>query len=425
MRKTEVKEADFIAVVADVLGVPAGELSLETTYSSIPAWDSMAQLRLVMEMQSRWNVAIPFADVTSVTSLWEFYRRLNALSPKKVVALDLDGTLWDGVVGEDGVETLRPRTVLLNELKELKARGVLLTILSKNNPADVRVAFDAELLAPLSEDDFLSPKINWKPKAENLLQLARELNLGTDAFVFVDDNPAERFEMSARLPEVSIAAYPPKLSAYFPKGVVTAEDRRKTEEYREESARRRFLSGWQEDEKSAPDVWTALGCWLEIHALRSDEAPRVAQLSQKANQFSVCTNRYTVSEIESLACAKDTVVYTVHAGDRFGEQGLVAFVIVRGSEILDFTMSCRVAGRGLETRAWDVIRRDLQARKIDEIHASWRRTEKNAPVEDLFPSLGFVLVSASLDEKRFCMTGCVAPCQGDYKIRNDVAARRI
>ena len=92
MRKTEVKEADLIAVVADVLGVPAGELSLETTYSSIPAWDSMAQLRLVMEMQSRWNVAIPFADVTSVTSLWEFYRRLNALSPKKVVALDLDGT---------------------------------------------------------------------------------------------------------------------------------------------------------------------------------------------------------------------------------------------------------------------------------------------------------------------------------------------
>lgn len=398
-------EADFISCVAEVLGVPAGRLSLETTYASLPEWDSMAQLRLVMELQARGIVEIPFADVTRVTSLWEFYRRANGLSPKKVVAVDLDGTLWEGVVGEDGVAAIRPKTAFLHELKALQARGVLLTILSKNNPEDVRPAFAAGRLAPLAEEDFLFPQIGWEPKADGLLRLAQTLNLGLDAFVFVDDNPAERLEMKARLPDVAVASFPPTLAAYFPAGdVVTAEDRRKTEEYREEAARKRFLSARAADAPSAPDVWRELGGWLDVHAMRPDEAPRVAQLSQKANQFSVCTNRYTEAEIRALGSAADAVVYVVRAGDRFGDQGLVAFVAVRGEEVVDFTMSCRVAGRGLEARAWAEVVRDLRARGRRTLRATWRRTAKNAPVETLFERLGLAVTAHSPEGKTYRLT---------------------
>ena len=397
----DVREPDFLSVAADVLGVPVATLSLETTYASVPAWDSMAQLRLVMEVQARWGVEIPFEDVTNVTSLWEFYRRVCGLSPKKAVAVDLDGTLWDGVAGEDGPDAIRPKAAFLSELKALRERGVLLTILSKNNPDDVRPVFAAGRLAPLAEDDFLFPQVNWEPKADNLRRLARALNLGPDAFVFVDDNPAERLEMRARLPEVAVAAFPPTLAAYFPAGVVTAEDRRKTEEYRAEAERRQFLAERTATTSAPLNVWAELGCWLEVHALRPDEVPRVAQLSQKANQFSVCTNRYVAEDLAALARDGQSRVYTVHAGDRFGDQGLVAFVIVRAGEILDFTMSCRIAGRGLEARAWAEIARDLRAHGVRELRATWRKTAKNAPVEGLFARLGFALVSCRPDEKRF------------------------
>ena len=394
-----VSRGDFFDAVAAVLDVPSADLSFETTYASIPAWDSMAQLRLVMEAQSRWGVEIPFADVTNVTSLWELYRRVNGLSPKKAVALDLDGTLWDGVVGEDGVDALRPKTALLAELKALKERGVLLAILSKNNLDDVRPAFAAGLLSPLAEGDFVAAKIDWNEKGDNLLALAHELNLGLDAFVFVDDSPAERLAMSVRLPAVAVAAFPPTLAAYFPAGAVTDEDRRKTEEYREEAARRTFLA----QEKLSPGaLWEALGCRLDVHEMRPDEAARVAQLSQKANQFSVCTNRYSADEIAALGRGeKGAAVFAVRSCDRFGDYGLVAFVVVADGEIRDFTMSCRVAGRGLEERAWTEIWRGLRARGVRTIRAAWRRTAKNAPVRELFERLGFSVVARTEDETRY------------------------
>ena len=415
-------EPEFLDFAAGVLDVPSGRLSLETTFASIPEWDSIAQLRLVTELQSRFGVEIPFEDVPNVTSLWELYRRARGLSPKKAVAVDLDGTLWDGVIGEDGPAAVRPKADFLRELKALKERGVLLTILSKNNREDVRPAFADGLLSPLMEDDFLFPQVNWEPKADNLRRLARTLNLGLDAFVFVDDSPVERLEMKARLPEVAVAAFPPTLAAYFPSAAVTAEDLRKTEEYREEAARRKFLS------ERAPaasgsgaaaelDVWRALGGWLDVHAMRPDEASRVAQLSQKANQFSVCSNRRSEADVAALASAPGSAVYAAVAGDRFGDCGLVAFVIVRDGEVLDFTMSCRVAGRGLEERAWAEIVRDLRVRGVRTVRAAWRRTAKNAPVETLFERLGLSLAARDEGGKRYVLA--LGPDDGDGKRREE------
>ena len=388
-----VGERQFLEFAADVFGVAPDGLSLETAYGLIPEWDSMAQLRLVMDLKSRYGVEIPFAEVTEATSLWELFRRVNGLSPKKAVAVDLDGTLWDGVAGEDGPDALRPNAALQAKLHELKARGVLLVALSKNNFEDVRGLVEGF-------GDFVTWRIDWRAKAENLADVASELNIGVDSFVFVDDNPAERLEMKARLPDVVVAAFPPNLDAYFPPRTLTAEDRVKTEEYRAEAKRREWAK--TVGDLNGIDLWKELGAWADVHELRLEEAPRVAQLSQKANQFSVCTNRYGEDEVRGWISGSDRV-FTVRAGDRFGEQGLVAFVrlvpVADGAlEVLDWTMSCRVAGRGLEERVWEAIASVVGACRV---RATWRRTAKNAPVADLFDRLGFGVTAAEEGEKRY------------------------
>jgi len=393
---------DMVEFAAGVLGVAPEKLSLETTLGSIPEWDSMAQLRLVMDLQAKFGVEIPFADVPNATSLWEFFRRVNGLSPKKAVAVDLDNTLWQGVAGEDGRDALRPNEALQKELHELKSRGVLIVALSKNNFEDVQ---------PLVEEfgDFVAWRIDWRSKADNLVDVAAELNIGVDSFVFVDDNPAERVEMKARLPEVAVAGWPPRLAAYFPPREPTAEDLVKTEEYRAEAKRR----AWARDAGGlgVVDVWKEIGAWIEVGELSEGDVPRVAQLSQKANQFSTCTNRYVEDEVRGWLGTDGGSgrVFTVRSGDRFGDQGLVAFVRVVPSGtpgrfvVGDWTMSCRVAGRGLEERAWKDIAKRLGPCTVE---AKWLRTAKNAPVEDLFERLGFGVVKKWEGGKRYeCVLG--------------------
>lgn len=386
-----VGESEFLDFAAGIFGLPPEGLSLETSYGSLPEWDSMAQLRLVVEVKERYGVEIPFADVTEVTSLWELFRRVNGLSPKKVVAVDLDGTLWDGVAGEDGPGAVRPNAALQGKLRELKSRGVLLVALSKNNFEDVRGPVEAF-------GDFVAWRIDWRSKAENLADVAAELNLGVDSFVFVDDNPAERIEMKARLPEVAVACFPPNLDAYFPPRSVTDEDRAKTEEYRAEAKRRAWAAGV--GDLKGLDIWKELGAWVDVHEMRFDEVPRVAQLSQKANQFSACTNRYGEEDVRGWLGGGGRV-FTVRAGDRFGDQGLVAFVrlgpsAAGGLDVIDWTMSCRVAGRGMEERVWSEIEGRVGPCRVS---ATWRRTAKNAPVADLFERLGFAVASETEGEK--------------------------
>ena len=386
-----VGEREFLDFAAGVFGVAPGSLSLESALGSPPEWDSMAQLRLVMDVKARYGAEIPFAEVTEVTSLWEFYRRVNGLSPKKVVAVDLDGTLWHGVAGEDGADAVRPNEALQAKLRELKRRGVLLVALSKNNFEDVRGLVEGF-------GDFAAWRIDWRTKAANLADVAAELNLGVDSFVFVDDNPAERIEMKALMPEVAVAGFPPNLDAYFPKGTVTAEDLAKTEEYRAEAERRAWAAGI--GDLKGIDVWKELGAWVDVHELRPDEVARVAQLSQKANQFSVCTNRYGEDDVRSWIGGGRAFV--ARTGDRFGEQGLVVFVRLEpvdgGFAVRDWTMSCRVAGRGLEERVWGEIEGRIGPCRVS---ATWRRTAKNAPVADLFERLGFAVVSAEDGERRY------------------------
>ena len=387
---------EFLGFAAGVLGVPEGTLTLETTYGSIPAWDSMAQLRLVTEIAAKYKVEIPFADVVNVTSLWEFWRRLNGGAVKKVVAVDLDNTLWDGVIGEDGLAGIRAKPEFERTLKGLKDCGVLLVALSKNNLEDGLKGLGC--LEVLTKDDFIAWRINWDCKAENLVSVAEELNLGVDSFVFVDDNPAERLEMSAKIPEVTVADFPPNLAAYFPPREITEEDRHKTEEYRAEAERRRCLAGMRDEMREVrEEVFRELGVAVEIHPLLDDEVVRVAQLSQKANQFNVCTNRYSEDEVRTLA--REGLVVTAHAKDKFGDQGLVAYVVVRDAAILDFVMSCRTMGRGVEERVEAEVERLVRERGVSQLTATWRDSGRNAPVKELFERFGFALESDTELEK--------------------------
>lgn len=390
-----VTEGEFIAFVAEVFGLSPEKLLLETTYGSLPEWDSMAQLRLVMGVAAKYGVEIPFADVVNVTSLWEFLRRINGGPVKKVVAVDLDNTLWEGVVGEDGLDAIHPNVALQRELKALKERGILLVILSKNNEEDGLAGLDRQPI--LKREDFVAWRIDWQPKAENLAHLAAELNLGADSFVFIDDNPSERLEMSVRLPDVTALDVGANLAAYFPARPLTDEDLRKTDEYRAEAKRSACLA-----ERRDADVWTTLGIELDVHQMRESEVPRVAQLSQKANQFDVCTNRYSEEAIRRLA--EEGLIITAHAKDRFGDQGLVAFVVVRGTEIVDWVMSCRVMGRGIEDRVEAELERLMSLRGVSELTAVWRASGKNIPVRNLYDRFGFTLVCETENERHYRRT---------------------
>ena len=312
---------------------------------------------------------------------------------KKVLALDFDGVLWKGVAGECEVE---PRADFQREVAALARRGVALAALSKNNPADVEAAF-AKSGSSLSLDDFAAVRVDWQPKPENLAAVAEELNLGIDSFVFVDDSPAERAEMRAKLPGVCVPPFPPRLEDYFPPaGATTAEDSMRAAGYRAEAERRRFAAG-----RGLDDYLESLEIHSDIHLIRPDETARVAQLSRRANQFNLSTNRYSDDEASAFVGEDGGFTATMSAGDRFGELGLVAFVRVRGGEIVDWVMSCRAMNRRLEFALEGFVEAEAKRRGLGRLAAAWRRTARNGPVRELCDRFGFTLVSETEDERRY------------------------
>ena len=318
---------------------------------------------------------------------------------KKVLALDLDNTLWKGVVSEDGVDAIEPNELLQRKALMLKECGVVLVALSKNNPEDVAPALrDARML--LHEDDFAAMRVNWDAKSLNLSDVARELNVGIDSFVFVDDNPGNRAEMRASLPEVTITPFPPDLSLYFHSAALTDEDRIRTAHYKAESLRREEAS-----RLSLDDYLRSLDIKNEIHLISEEEFARVAQLAQKTNQFNVCTNRWSEDDVRSFAADSRHAIFTLHSSDRFGDLGLVAFVHATidgdAAEIVDWVMSCRAMNRRIEFVMEDEIERALASRGVKKISATWKRTAKNNPVENLFDSFGFELLESTPDLRRY------------------------
>ena len=327
-------------------------------------------------------------------------RRIHALTrpPAKVVVLDCDNTLWKGVVGEDGPEGISFEggyAALQRAMVTLQSQGTVLALVSKNVEQDVMEVFDKRPEMPLRLEHLVAWRVNWKPKAENLASLAEELNLGLDAFVFLDDNPVECAEVRATHPEVCTLQVPaePEIAHFlehvWPLDVVhvTDEDRRRTELYRQNSARARF-------ESNVSDISgfiAGLELEVDIAPPAADQIPRVAQLTQRTNQFNLTTVRRNEAEVRALIAAGDAVLRCT-VRDRFGDYGLVGVLIYRlGGEALEvdtFLLSCRVLGRGVEHALLARLGQEAIAHGKARVDLPFVATAKNEPAKSFVDSLG-------------------------------------
>lgn len=350
-----------------------------------------------------------------IKEFW-FYLKGNK---KKCLVVDLDNTLWGGVIGEDGINGI----ILSNHkegscyynmqkcLKKIKDQGILLAIISKNNQEDVKEVFENHPFMILKLDDFAAEKINWDSKPTNITNLASELNIGLESFVFLDDNPLERAQMESECPEVTVIDFPNDISdlpstvrdiynRYFKSLNTTQEDLDKTWQYQQRKKRETL----KDNINSIEDYLKNLEIIADIHVMRSDELQRTFQLIKKTNQFNVTTIRYSEKELVELAADTKSDVITVKLEDRFGTEGLTSVMILKYRDttaIIDtFLMSCRVMGRKLEFVMMSTIKKWLQRLhpEIKTIESLYIKTLKNKPVENLYDLLGFDFIAADGDE---------------------------
>jgi FkbH-like protein len=325
----------------------------------------------------------------------------------KCLVVDLDNTLWGGVVGDDGVGGLKigegdaegeAFKAFQEYLLLLKKRGLLLAVCSKNDEANALEPFAALPDMVLKREDFVSFKANWDPKPGNIEQIARELNIGLDALVFVDDNPAERELVRQSLPQVKVvelssdpADFPLLLDQCGWLDVVklTDEDIRKTDQYLENLQRDALMV-------QHADYDTYLASLEQKAVLREFEPThldRITQLINKTNQFNLTTRRLTRSEVEALAGRDDTVTAYVRLVDRFGDNGLISVVIGhREGAVLHidvWLMSCRVLKRGVERLLANHLFERARAMNVESVRGAYIPTAKNRMVENLYRELGF------------------------------------
>jgi FkbH-like protein len=324
----------------------------------------------------------------------------------KVVALDCDNTLWGGVVGEVGLEELeldadgpgRSFQLFQQYLKRLKDRGLLLVVVSKNEEHDVRAVFADHPEMVLHTEDIAAWKVNWQPKSENLRELAEELNLGLDTFVLVDDDPVARMEVKTRLPDVHVVPLPDDPAAYcetldrlwlFDGAAPTGVDATRTQKAQEEQSRRRERGS----AVSLEDFLARLELKVEVTAAGEQDWPRVAQLTQRTNQFNLSLRRRTLDEVKALATASDVLV--LRARDRFGDYGLVGVAVLQPGtevgccELETLLMSCRALGRGVEDAFLHGIAAAAAAKGATTLAAAYASGARNGQVTDFLARSGF------------------------------------
>jgi FkbH-like protein len=327
---------------------------------------------------------------------------------RKCVVVDLDNTLWGGVVGEDGVDRLRLGAgdpvgeafcAFQGYLKDLKARGVLLAACSKNERRDAEDVFRKRPEMVLSLEDFAAFVANWEPKDRNIRRIAQTLNLGLDALAFVDDNPAERGLVRESLPEVEVVPMPAD-PCYFVQAVadsllfeaasVTAEDAARTETYRANAA----ASALRESATTLEDYLRSLAMQAVVAPIEESSLPRAAQLIGKTNQFNLTGRRHSEARLRQLIAEPGSLHFTLRLRDRFADHGLVGLIIGRRSgeelEIDSFLLSCRVIGRNAEAVLLDALRRAAQAAGYPRLRGVFTPSARNAQVADLYPRFGFV-----------------------------------
>lgn len=329
----------------------------------------------------------------------------------KCLVVDLDNTLWGGVVGDDGLEGIKigegdavgeAFKAFQEYLWKLKQRGVLLAVCSKNEETNALAPFQKHPEMVLKREDFVSFKANWQPKPDNLREIAAELNIGTNALVFVDDNPAEREHVRQRLPEVKVveltddpADYPRLMdeAGWFEVTALSSEDQWRTRQYHENINREQLR-------ESAADYASYLAGLNQKAAIRPFEEKyldRITQLINKSNQFNLTTLRLSRSQVEERMRDPETLTAYVRLADSFGDNGLISVFCARRKKdelwIDEWLMSCRVLKRGVEQLLCNYAVRKASEMGIPTLHGAYLPTPKNALVRDHYQSLGFTWVA--------------------------------
>ncbi|MCB1681882.1 MAG: HAD-IIIC family phosphatase [Alphaproteobacteria bacterium] len=330
------------------------------------------------------------------------------ISAKKCIVLDADNTMWGGIIGEDGLGGIEigndfPGLAFRDFQKHmlhLQKQGIMLAIASKNNEEDVLEVLDRHDAMILRRDHFSAMEINWISKVEGIRNIAKKLNIGLDALVFVDDNKKEIGEVQERLPEVTCFLVPEELAEYpgllkntglFDLGEVTKEDRARTRMMAEEAVRKQASEQVSEDEFRA-----SLGLKVKVFEVDSQHLARTTQLINKTNQFNLTTIRRTQEEVKALSDSPDSIVLATEIEDRYGEYGLVGVAILKKNpedakvwDIDTMLMSCRVLGRGADTAFLAQVIEAARQKGAQTVRGKYLPTQKNKMVEDLYKRHGF------------------------------------
>lgn len=368
---------------------------------------------------TEWNLAkLPFSSGYLPLYADHVARVLAALRGKsrRALVLDLDDTLWGGVIGDDGIEGIQcaqgdpvgeAYLSLQRFVLDLRARGIVLAVSSKNNDETARLPFREHPEMLIREEHIAVFQANWNDKATNIKAIAKELSLGVDSLVFLDDNPAERNLVRELLPEVAVPELPsdPALYArtlaaagYFESVIFSDEDLKRARYY-QDNAKRVGL------QTAAGDVDSYLASLeMEITFQPFDETgrTRITQLINKSNQYNLTTRRYTEAEVAALERDPDCFTLQVRLSDRFGDNGMISVVICRQHadsewEIDTWLMSCRVLGRGVEQMVLREILQHAERRAIRKLIGSYRPTDRNKMVDDHYSKLGFAQVRRDAD----------------------------
>ena len=336
---------------------------------------------------------------------------------RKCLVLDLDNTVWGGVVGDVGTTGIvlgegsaqgEAHLALQRYAKRLQERGVILAVCSKNDPALAQAAFRDHPEMVLRLDDIAAFVANWDDKAQNLRQIAERLNIGLDSLVFVDDNPVERARVREALPMVAVPELPadPALyvrcvaeAGYFESTSFTSDDQQRGQQYVSNAQR----DSLRDSAGSIDAFLSGLEMVVSFGAVRPVDLTRAAQLINKTNQFNTTTRRYAPDEVKRIPEAAGHLMLQFRLSDRFGDNGLVSVMVLRPHDGADamaldnWVMSCRVFSRGLEHEAMTIAVEALRARGMRHLHADFVPTERNGVIRNLFAELGFTRVDGPAD----------------------------
>lgn len=330
---------------------------------------------------------------------------------KKCLVLDLDNTLWGGVIGEEGVEGIELSSCkegaryqdFQRQLLRMKEKGVLLAVCSKNNEKDALEGLRHPGMV-LRPEDFVSMKINWAPKPQNLMEMAEELNLGLDSFVFIDDHPAEREQMRESLRMVEVPEFPLDTgmleqfgneiyNRWFYTDTTSGEDSQKTEMYRNNALR----NGLRKRISDVDEFIKSLSIHLTVKCAGRKQTGRIVQLANKTNQFNLTTKRYDEKAVTEMLQDASAEIFLGEVKDRFGDDGICLLCIVKyrgdNAQIDTFLMSCRVMGKQIEYYFLERVAEAARKRGCVRLSGEYIQTEKNKPCQDFYEKAGFQKLS--------------------------------